>query len=220
MSMVTSACQAASSHLSGCRAPANTSGCPLADRVWAAQFLDGHPSLAQDCPSPCLSRPAEPLIGSPCDAAGVLDLVDDRVTHLFCPSSGGELPTSSLHGQSSQSCAWTTDGQYFCTSGWPVRILDFRPSPLAACAVPTGEFARVSATLQSSNFIKSAGGPQMTLLAALRTERLVVPPLQLQSQRVSALWMCVAPQTASLLVQLVGMCCCSASRERHELAPC
>lgn len=76
-----------------------------------------------------------------CGWAGVLDLVDDRVTHLFCPSSGGELPTSSLHGQPSQSCAWTSDGQYFCTSGWPVRILDFRPSPLAACAVPTDDIA-------------------------------------------------------------------------------
>ena len=89
---------------------------------------------------------------APCDAAGVLDLVDDRVTHLFCPSSQGEVPTSSLHRQPSQSCAWTIDGQYFCTSGCPVRILDFRPSPQAACAVPTGEmFVKVSAALQSSN---------------------------------------------------------------------
>ena len=149
--------------------------------------------------------------------------MDDRITHLFCPSSSEELPTSCLHSQPSQSCAWTINGQYFCTSGYPVRILDFRPSPLAACAVPTGEFARVTpVTMQSSTWSshKSAGGLQMTLVAALRMGLQVAPPLQLQFQRVLALWMCVPKQTVSLPVQVLGVCCCSASRERHELVEC
>ena len=142
--------QAASNHLCVAMLPPMNWG-----DFWRT-VLGQHPNETMFVSSTALNRPVrprgspfEPLIGSPCDAAGVLDLVDDRVTHLFCPSRERELPL--LHGRPSQSCAWTVDGQYFCTGGWPVRILDSRPSPLAACAVPAGQFARVSATLQSSN---------------------------------------------------------------------
>ncbi|BDA44553.1 hypothetical protein COCOBI_06-0290 [Coccomyxa sp. Obi] len=142
---------------------------PLLSAVRLRTALAAVPGLTQQTPLPgtsLLSLILDPLdqrraaFCLPSGWQGVLDLVSQEVTHLYCPPNNEEEMFSQTYNVIEQQPAWGPDGGPYCSaSSFRVALLDFNSGTSSPCSVSGAETEGVP-RLPSSVHVPTSAWPR------------------------------------------------------------
>ncbi|CAL8463224.1 g2758 [Coccomyxa elongata] len=142
---------------------------PLLSAVRLRAALAAVPGLTQQTPLPGTSLlslildPLDPRRAAFCLPSGwqgVLDLVSQEVTHLYCPPNSEEEMFSQNYDVIEQQPAWGANGGPYCSaSSFRVALLDFNSGTSSPCSVSGSESEGVP-RLPSSVHVPTSAWPR------------------------------------------------------------